>query len=379
MAMSNAAGNLEGMDDATAALLLQLQLEDIDEYIGNIREKGKSREGEVSDIELALQLEKEELQRNATILSDREMTKSIARAVVADAPVLGEAARGELDAAADRAIALRLAGGNPLQLPPAQGNHVDEPNDEFIDKLSALYVETPTEDPELSTALVRYDPGVNTGTGITKSTGALVIYNPDVDISNGESSAWAATRPVVNIEKRECVICLDMVVFFEIAKLPCGHECCRGCLQDMFTAAVVDESRYPPRCCDNIATDAKEVRLYLSAELIKAFEEKKVEWESTNRAYCSNEECGLFIRAEHVVPGLATCPTCHTVTCTFCKKSAHDGDCPDDEALQQTLRLMSETGWRRCQQCRAGVELTFGCNHITYVCTASPQSWMNLY
>ncbi|CZR55113.1 uncharacterized protein PAC_04999 [Phialocephala subalpina] len=378
MAMNAAVGSLAEVDDATAALLLQLQIEDLDELIKNlpVKGKGKRREGTISDAELAFQLGKEELQRNATILSDRQMTKSIARAVMADAQALTFAATQERSEATDRAIALRefrLEGGNvPLVLPappaaallPIDNNNSDN---EFIDKLSALYVETPVEVPESSTALVKYDPRANVAAALTTATGALVVYNPDIDISNAESSGQAATRQAIKIDKRECIICLDIVVFFEVAKLPCGHECCRSCLVDMFTSSLVDESRYPPKCCDGIPPDAKEVRLFLSADIIKEFEEKKIEWETKDRTYCSNLECGKFIRLENITHGLATCPTCKTVTCTLCGEGAHDTGCPKDEALQQVLQLMEEKGWRRCYSCKAGVELNFGCNHITFV------------
>lgn len=97
--MSDAVGNLEDVDDETAALL-QFQLEDLDEFMGNVREEGESPEGDVSDIELTLRLEIEELKRNPTLLSDRQMTKSIARAVFADAPVLS-ATSGDMDEAAE--------------------------------------------------------------------------------------------------------------------------------------------------------------------------------------------------------------------------------------------------------------------------------------
>jgi hypothetical protein len=40
---------------------------------------------------------------------------------------------------------------------------------------------------------------------------------------------------------------------------------------------------------------------------------------------------------------------------------------PEDLAV---LRLSDERGWRRCPECKAMVELSDGCNHISCVCGA---------
>ena len=136
---------------------------------------------------------------------------------------------------------------------------------------------------------------------------------------------------------------------------------------EMFEAATVDESRYPPICCDEISLEPENVRLFLTSELIKKYLEKKIEWETKDRTYCSHKDCRKFIGLGHIFADLAVCPTCDHKTCTLCKKASHDADCPKDNELHQALELVKENGWRRCEFCGRILELKVGCNHITLV------------
>ena len=65
------------VDDETAKLIIQLQLDDID-YSSS---KGKGRADDISDISVAFRIQKEELENIALFLSDKRMTRSIALAV----------------------------------------------------------------------------------------------------------------------------------------------------------------------------------------------------------------------------------------------------------------------------------------------------------
>ena len=72
------------MDTATAGLVLQLQLEDSKEQFESFAGKGKAREGKLSDSQFALQLYKEDLERNAALFADEQMSRSLARACILD-------------------------------------------------------------------------------------------------------------------------------------------------------------------------------------------------------------------------------------------------------------------------------------------------------
>ena len=91
---------LELIDNATATLILQLQNRDIEELIH--ASKGKRRDAELSDVDLAVAIYQQELQEMNTILTDRSMGRSFTQAVISDAPLLRESVAEEDAAARDR-------------------------------------------------------------------------------------------------------------------------------------------------------------------------------------------------------------------------------------------------------------------------------------
>jgi len=224
-------------------------------------------------------------------------------------------------------------------------------DDEFTDNLSALNIAKPQEEaPPNGPNVANSWPGF------------------EFDDENGESSSWASTRAYWTDQSRQCTACMEQFPSFDIARAPCRHEYCCQCLKDLFDASMIDDSLFPPRCCRQSITPGA-VRGFLPAELIKRYEQKKIEFDTPNRTYCSNPRCSSFILPGHANIGNEnlTCTQCGTKTCTICKEAAHSGDCPVDTALQQMLMAAEENEWQRCFNCHSVVELDHGCNHITLV------------
>jgi hypothetical protein len=163
-----------------------------------------------------------------------------------------------------------------------------------------------------------------------------------------------------------CVSCADQFSPDEAFHAPCSHCYCTGCLGQLHRASMTDESLYPPRCCRQ-TMPWEDVKNKLDAQLATEFEEKKEELDTLadQRTYCSDTTCTKFIGRALIANDVATCPTCSKATCTKCKTAQHGGDCPRDEAMQQTLQLATEQGWRRCDKCGRMIDLAFGCYHIT--------------
>ncbi|KIW21806.1 uncharacterized protein PV07_12768 [Cladophialophora immunda] len=322
----------DNLDDDSADLILQLQLHDLEEFKQS--RTGKQREGSGSDAEIAAGLLEETLGDLRTFLADRRMTKSIARAVQADGIILTQSALEEEAAHEDHALAHRLNGTN---IDSEVKVHSESIDDTTLSKLAGLYV---------SEALGR-------GTD-----------------EEPETSTWAAMRRDTRDGNpdRHCDACREPKKYFDVVAAPCNHEYCRDCLRDLFGASLTDESLFPPRCCrQNIPLDA--VSIFLTSELKQEFQQKKVEFSTPNRTYCSRPQCSFFISAENIVDEIANCPSCAARTCTICKSESHEGqDCPRDTALQATMNLARDNGWQRCYSCRRLVELDIGCNHITCRC-----------
>lgn len=166
----------------------------------------------------------------------------------------------------------------------------------------------------------------------------------------------------------ECVSCEGLFIEEGVWQASCSHHYCVACLEHLHSASMTDETLYPPRCCRR-EMPWDDVRAVIGERLSTDFANKKEELDTHvgNRTYCSDASCSVFIGAEHTTNNVATCPTCNQATCTMCKAARHEGDCPADAALQQTLVLASERGWQRCTGCRSIIDLAFGCYHITYV------------
>jgi hypothetical protein len=342
------------MDPETAALIIQLLIEEASDMFDASAGKGKGWEGELSDTQVALLLHKEDLERTASLIADRQMTNSIARACESDGNVLSAAFSEEQAAASDRGTAHRIAGVHPPNL--IEWKDPSEALDnEVLEKLAALYVSAPVEGPATESALVKYRFPAGSGN------------NDD----EAESSAWAATRPTPDEFRRQCTACQENVLFCELARAPCNHEYCRECLRELFRASLTDDSLFPPRCCRQPITAGGGVSLFLTGSLLSRYLAKKIEFDTPNRTYCSNPSCSIFIRLEDITGEQAVCSSCGTVTCTLCKAGQHNGDCPADTGLQQVLETARENNWQRCYNCRRLVELDIGCNHITFVLASS--------
>ncbi|EEH33161.2 IBR finger domain-containing protein [Paracoccidioides lutzii Pb01] len=315
-AMACAYELLQGIDEQSAAVVVQLQLQDAELYF--FSSKGKSREGELSDESLAFQLQKQELENFSSLHADNQMARSMATAILTDGQLLTETLSQEEIAARDRDMARQLADG-------AVQSH-NSFDDEFLEKLRVLYV-SGFED-------VRHDPD-----------GGKLDFADD---ALAESSAWAASRTSNSSSiNRRCEACREERKFFNVARLPCHHKYCHA---------------------SNKAGECPHISGIRACARLN--EKKKVEFETPNRTYCHSPKCSSFVNPRSIDGEVATCFECGLTTCTTCKGSAHDRDCPNDILLEELLDTARENGWQRCYSCWRVVELDHGCNHMTCRCGA---------
>ncbi|KAH8838740.1 hypothetical protein MCOR27_011149 [Pyricularia oryzae] len=197
--------------------------------------------------------------------SDQIMCRSIADAVTKDGDAIGNLLRE-----------------NPV--PPA-AESAAQLDDELIEKLKVLYV---TDHEQHSD------------------------QRPD-SLPEAESSAWAASRKagVRRRLKGKCISCRDTYDFTDVARCPCNHEYCRHCLSTLLEASIVDESLFPPRCC-NQSIPLDHNRIFLAPDLIGRFYAKKLELETKNRTYCYDPTCSTWVPLTSInkVGSLATCVRC---------------------------------------------------------------------
>lgn len=325
------------LDEQTARLIAQLQLEDLAEISSN--DKGKSLKVIPTDFNCALAIYENDLKA----VTDRNMARSIAQAVRTDSQIIKDTLTEEKQASEDRRMALEASGTAapiPAMMPEGaavNGGH-DDIDDNLLEKMSAVYMGDN-----------KFDHG----------------YEED-DIHNDDSvPGHSVTKKKNNpVAKRRCCTCVDDVPFYDAARAPCGHEYCRDCLRELFTLSLTDETLFPPRCCRE-PIPAEENRFFLTSQLLGEFQARKVEMETPDRTYCHAPECSKFIPPENIEHQIGRCIVCNARTCTVCKAAAHVGDCPEDPATKMLDGIAAENGWRRCNGCRRLVDLMAGCNHIS--------------
>ncbi|TIC99841.1 ATP-dependent RNA helicase DEAH12, chloroplastic [Colletotrichum higginsianum] len=343
-----------GVDDGTLQLILQMQQEDLEEL--QKMSKGKHRENEPPDFELAKDCYKSELASQAQLVADRCMSKSIARAIQTDSRAISALVAQEKQAQRDREAALRVSRGGVI-------------GDDGTDDVEAVVGETPYLDDELLGKLKTFD----------ESAGSAADEERDEDdtLMQPESSSWADSRAHANqnrsgneTEQRDCICCLNQHDFTDVVCCPCGHEYCRACLEALVEMSLTDESLFPPRCCSK-SIPIEDNRTFLAPKLIGQFRAKALEFSTPNRTYCHLATCSTFVPKEFIKDDIANCPKCYSRTCTICKGAGHENqNCPQDTATQSLLQLAKENGWQRCYGCRRFVELITGCYHMTCHCGA---------
>lgn len=318
---------------ASLRVALEMQLEDLNSLL--FSSKGKQRQGEIPDFELALDSYKVEIESQLMLLGDREMCHSIASAVRLDANIIKEFVAQEEEASSDRKLALKSSNGViPVDSEPNTARKEPGLEEDLLNKLETIYVSPPDLDEDSS--------------------------------RQAGSSSWTAAQKQPHTIYRSCTACTEDYPVHNIASCSqCPHEYCRGCLRRLFSDSLTDESLFPPRCCGS-PIDIGDVLEFLPPRLVGEFKAKSLELGTPNRTYCHKPTCSLFIPPPAISEDIGTCIGCHHETCTICKGPAHSGrDCPDDAGTQALLEVAAENGWQRCYQCHRMVELNFGCYHIS--------------
>ncbi|KAH8434458.1 BRcat and Rcat domain-containing protein [Aspergillus melleus] len=322
-------------------LALAVQLAEIEIYHDN--DKGKYRSDAPPDYENAILVFSDELTAYKVFLGDRKLANSIARAVEVDGPAISVIIEQEKQDQEDGRLARETAASDA----PLESLEIDS---------QAGYLRSKT------------DQGKCNLTPRLKNT-------DDSDESNeaAGSSITYARRQAEAIQKMktevQCCVCLNDFLPHRTIRLECSDLYCDDCLRDLFLRATKDESLYPPRCC-RVLIPLLLIQGHMSAEELTQFEAAAVEYNTTDRTYCSNMECCQFIPPSRITADRADCASCGFSTCTMCKNSFHQEDCAADSALQATLALADSKGWQRCFSCRSLVELGIGCYHITCKCKA---------
>ena len=305
----------------------QLLLEDIAEI--EDRQKGKQKEGCLTDLDLTLGILKQEIEQLQTSRNDHILAVSTSTAVAMDQRLLSQLNEEESQAERDHQLAVGLNSGAIHEIVQQD----DHPKDDRTDAVST----------------VRED--IMDRRSLADSA----------DIGEGPSH-WT---PRPRTKRIDCASCLEVVESNIGYQSKCGHSFCDECTKDLYLASIRDEELYPPRCCGQVFPPGIALRM-LDFKQLRDFGERAMEYAAKDRVYCADPMCSRFIPPFHIEGEVGTCSACKQQTHVPCRALAHPGiDCPLDVDLQNVLAIAQEEEWKRCSRCHTMVELGDGCNHIT--------------
>lgn len=338
------------MDDATAALILELQLEDAGELA---RQAGGAQpNGKVTDSEMALRLHQEELRQSGGELQIAlrgtaepvRTAEDVSELVTTLRQIRLEELRHNDSITRDHEVAEAYARRDAENMLPAgmDGHNAD---DSDTDTEQGEDDDSDQKDSEHQDD-AEYRDGEEAQTDLQDQQEAVAVED--------------VPQPSI-----PCSTCMDNFFDEDLATAPCEHRNCRDCLRQIFTRAFVDEELFPPRCCRQ-TIPLESVTVFLTPEIEVTFAVKTVEYGTKHRVYCSAPGCETFLTPDMVIrEGVSQCANCQAVTCLLCKNAIHDGDCPIDEAMAQLELLAEGEGWTRCPECRRMVDLISGCYHMS--------------
>jgi hypothetical protein len=118
-------------------------------------------------------------------------------------------------------------------------------------------------------------------------------------------------------------------------------------------------------CCGTeIAYDQVKHKLPPHVRLLFAAAFEEYSTPAAQRLYCA-QGCGVFL-GQVADSQVVQCTSCDEFTCAACRGVKHDGPCKieDNNVMADLARAQN---WQKCGGCKAMVELSYGCNHITLV------------
>ena len=185
------------------------------------------------------------------------------------------------------------------------------------------------------------------------------------ETSDTETAATGQTN-VGSSSQIECISCLEQSPELDVLRLACGHHFCVECIRNVFSLSTRDGSAFPPRCCRQ-SIPLRTAYRHLDFDNMILYLRKEMENATEDRTYCAHPPCSTFIPTVNNGGTVAVCSDCRQRTCITCKGKNHEGICPVEENTQRLRQLADRQGWRACFRCGNMVELSTGCNHITYV------------
>lgn len=385
---------MEDADDATTDAILALQLQDLASLGGNLDNDDSDR----TDMDIAINLYRQELDQlavsvrdqhvgfiiNSSYDDDAELPTSIPSPIPlydqlhnqssADTPSLDVLLNQQVDVL-PVSVPNRLerftqeVPGQASTDPQTDGSYSITPTEvighQVLDECGGLAEQSShhvsTEAEERTSSVEKVE---NAARPFRRPNRLLAALRDVIRSIPWFTDPGQSTKEVKSGET--CLACGDHLSPTEQLRVPCGDSYCHQCMAHLFESAMKDDSLFPPQCCDELIPFGLVDHLF-NTRFAAVFHEREIELSTSHRIYCANPSCSIFIKADNIKDGKGTCPVCSTETCVTCKGTAHEEECPEDPGIKSLMALAETEGYKQCHACKRIIELTFGCNHMTYV------------
>ena len=190
-------------------------------------------------------------------------------------------------------------------------------------------------------------------------------------------------------QQKECQICTDEKNSTEFCKLSCGHEFCKECLSHILNDALQERQTRTLLCplpeCNTLFTDNDINHIATTVEQKNRLSNIHFnEWlaQQPNAKQCPTPDCNFVFINEDDMRGTIECPQCLRRYCNHCLLN-HSPYITCEQAAQQAADAQPFTGdhaaanqasaeWvqqnaKPCPGpgCKAPIQKTEGCNHMT--------------
>ena len=356
----------EDLDPATAAAILIVQLQDLEEL--NDDKNNAPGTGDNNEAH-ALRVYHEELKRQIAHLRDHQIATRFG-----ESPLGNEELPLMLPPIIPTFNAVRCDSAEKECLTPSSGK--DQPSEQSKTPPSPDVLgrgRSATEEDRLSRKRKASSPPPSTCKIPRLSDSPSEVLSPPPETSGPplevSSSPLAVSKP--GIEDLACTACMNQNESSDSAQLSCGHNWCLECIMRLFKIAMTDDALFPPQCC-GVQIPLANIESQVPVDFEAAFRGRQNEMHTpaSKRIYCSSQVCSTFLSptGNDIQRNKACCPKCQTETCVTCKSVAHESSyCPEDPTVVSLMEIVKSEGYRQCPSCHQVIELTFGCHHMTYV------------
>lgn len=402
------------MDDETAATVLQLQLEDINDLL---RDSSLEEEPPITtDARTALELYRGDLRDRVNLFNDRRMARSIGRAVHTDRRMIAVNRRNELTCERDHSLALQMSGQaqptpKATATPPLPNNEATSDDLDAFNYVRRIHPESvfpiPHGSGEISNANT---PGtshstteensrldalrdthrenilshITAGMDPIRDHAQLVLTrhlnesedvqrtlplgsdspNSSIKIHAHTQSEESAIKHQVTDAQPRCAGCEDEFPQAEMLQASCEHFYCHSCVAQYVEVALLPGSIFPPSCCESPLT-ATILQGHISPHLLHRYNLKQEEASTLFSLTCATQWCKAAIPSDNIQGSKAHCPNCIQDTCRNCKMMWHDGEtCEEGKDRGKLAKLAESEGWQICYACGELISISSGCNHM---------------